>query len=231
MSVPCSITLESMSDLLKLEKLIRELLHCQASNCSFLQSADYMALKFAITRNIQKRQMQPSSLLPSSTNESLDTEFGSSVLHIPQSALTLFVSDNLSTIVIKSRNTVYIESKKEEKKKPKGAASMNTMAAAATVSKGEEDEATDQDDEAYHCDSGDEPQCSTGNSKKRKRSLHSQHQQQQQQQQQQQAYNLRQMAHPSHDHSLSVLDTKESQLLANLRNLRDNKVVNCNDCQ
>ena len=94
MSFPCTVAVSSYSDLLVLERTIRELLQCQSPTCAFLQSAVYTRLKFAITRSLSQPDAPPDE----------DTE---TVIHIPQSQLVMYVSDDFRTVLIQSK--VYLE--------------------------------------------------------------------------------------------------------------------------
>jgi hypothetical protein len=96
MSFPCTVALSSYSDLLVLERTIRELLQCQNPACAFLQSAVYKRLKFAITRSLS----QPGAPL----DEDAET-----VIHIPHSQLVMYVSDDFRTVLIQSKAAVYLE--------------------------------------------------------------------------------------------------------------------------
>ena len=96
MSFPCTVAVSSYSDLLVLERTIRELLQCQSPTCAFLQSAVYKRLKFAITRSLSQPDAPP--------DEDAET-----VIHIPQSQLVVYVSDDFRTVLIQSKAAVYLE--------------------------------------------------------------------------------------------------------------------------
>jgi hypothetical protein len=96
MSFPCTVALSRYSDLLVLERTIRELLRCQSPTCAFLQSAEYKRLKFTITRALSQPDAPPDD----------DAE---KVIHIPHSQLVMYVSDDCTTVLIQSKASVYLE--------------------------------------------------------------------------------------------------------------------------
>lgn len=92
---PCSLTIETQSDFLALEKRIRFILGCDGSYCSFLQSADYMNLKFMIQRTILSK-LTPSLI---NTNDIIQRVF-----HIPKTNFVLCLLDNNKTIIIRDNS-------------------------------------------------------------------------------------------------------------------------------
>ena len=106
--LPYSVTLSSTADVLQLEKRIRELLNCQTSTCAFLQSAEYMKLKFAITRSIQNQHQE------SESPEETIMHISERIIRVPNSTLFLCVSHDLATVILNSNDTVYVENLKRK---------------------------------------------------------------------------------------------------------------------
>jgi hypothetical protein len=98
----CTVTIESYSDLLVLERTIRDLLQCQSPACAFLQSAEYKRLKFSITRALSTR---------------VADEDAERVIHIPHSQLVMYVSDDCRTVLIQSKASVYLDAPPAKKRR------------------------------------------------------------------------------------------------------------------
>jgi hypothetical protein len=125
-TLPCTVNLNKYADLLVLERNIRELLRCQNPVCTFLQSAEYKRIKFAITR-----------ALSSAVQEKFEEE----VIHIPHSQLVMYVSNDFRTVLIQGKvylspNPEYDEEGAETSgnKRKRGAASAKKMKLAAKKS-------------------------------------------------------------------------------------------------
>ena len=122
---PCTVALTSYTDLLTLERVIRERLQCHGPMCSFLQSAEYKRMKFAITRALARRTAAAVSSLCSSTghdnndiarklaageaeedNDETEVELP---IHIPNSQLIIYMSDDCTTVLIQSKASVYLD--------------------------------------------------------------------------------------------------------------------------
>ena len=109
---PCTIALSSYSDLLVLERVIRELLQCQGPTCSFLQSAEYKRLKFTITRALTRPNRRCSAEEGGSGGDDDDNDANNDAkktIHIPHSQLVMYVSRDCTTVLIQSKASVYLE--------------------------------------------------------------------------------------------------------------------------
>ncbi len=90
-TLPYMICLKSSGDFLKLEKFLRHQLQCQGPTCSFLQSADYAAVKIAVTHALRGR-ISVDIAVPQ-------------IVCIPNSSLILCLMDNHTTIMIREQVT------------------------------------------------------------------------------------------------------------------------------
>ena len=91
LTLPYLICLKTSGDFLKLEKFLRHQLQCQGSTCSFLQSADYAAVKIAVTHTFHGRVSVGISV--------------PQIVCIPNSSLILCLMDNHSTIMVREQVT------------------------------------------------------------------------------------------------------------------------------
>jgi hypothetical protein len=85
-TTPFTITLTQMGDFLRLEKVLRHLLQCHGTTCSFLQSADYVSIKIAAAHALRG---------------SLGLIYPPTTVYIPQSKLIMSLTDNNTTIVVR----------------------------------------------------------------------------------------------------------------------------------
>ena len=88
LTLPYLICLKTSGDFLKLEKFLRHQLQCQGSTCSFLQSADYAAVKIAVTHTFHGRVSVGISV--------------PQIVCIPNSSLILCLMDNHNSTPIQS---------------------------------------------------------------------------------------------------------------------------------
>ena len=104
-TLPCTVNVSKYSDLLVLERNIRELLRCQNPVCTFLQSAEYKRIKFAITRALSS-PMHNHEDDTTTKPENVEEE---RVIHIPHSQLVMYVSNDFMTVLIQGKAAaVYI---------------------------------------------------------------------------------------------------------------------------
>ena len=89
-TLPYFICIRSLGDFLKLEKFLRRQLQCQGTTCSFLQSADYAAVKIAATHALRGTRVSGDIEVPQ-------------IVCIPNSSLILCLVDNHSTIMIREQ--------------------------------------------------------------------------------------------------------------------------------
>jgi hypothetical protein len=91
-TLPYLICLKNTGDFLKLEKFLRHQLQCQGSTCSFLQSAEYAAIKIAATHALRGRV-------------SFDIAVPQ-IVCIPSSSLLLCLIENHTTIMVREQVTL-----------------------------------------------------------------------------------------------------------------------------
>lgn len=89
--VPHTLVIRRTKDLLTLERDIRALLLCQSRSCAFLQSAEYAQLKFDVCHSLR-----------------MPARGAARVLYIPNSTLSIHVSDDCLMLVIQSRSVAFV---------------------------------------------------------------------------------------------------------------------------
>jgi hypothetical protein len=107
-NIPYTVDLKQVGDFLKLEKILRHQLQCQGSSCSFLQSAEYAAVKIAAMHAWQGRGLVDIAV--------------PQIICIPNSSLMLHVMDSHTTIIIREQlfSTCGKETSKKKKRKSPG---------------------------------------------------------------------------------------------------------------
>jgi len=89
-NLPYFISIQRLGDFLKLEKFLRRQLKCQGSTCSFLQSADYAAVKIAVMHALRGAKVSADFAV-------------SQIVCIPKSSLILCLADNHTSIMIREQ--------------------------------------------------------------------------------------------------------------------------------